>query len=81
MIKYDEHLSYHENIMANCGPYNRVGTDKLEPGDYFIPRYIYYDDKRKFYTYTQYEFDCFIKKYEENKKNNNLESYRKHYCI
>lgn len=81
MVNHDEHLSYHENIMANSGPYNCVGTDKLAPGDYFLPRYIYYDGKRKFYTYTQYEFDEFIKKYEENKKNNNLESYEKHYTI
>lgn len=81
MINHDDHLSYHENIMANSGPYNRIGRDTLPPGDYFLPRYIYYDGERRFYTYTQYEFDEFIKKYEENKKNNNLESYEKHYTI
>lgn len=80
-VKHDERLSYHENIMASSGPYNRIGTDTLPPGDYFIPRYIYYDGERKFYTYSQYEFEEFIKKYEEDKKNNNLERYIKHYTI
>ena len=82
MVQYDEHLSYHENIMSNSD-FSIEEARRFHYGEEseYVPRYLYYNGQRKFFTYTQKEFEKFIEKYEEDKKTNSLEKYIGHYRI
>ena len=81
MVQYDEHLSYHENIMSNYDFIAEANRFHYGKESEYVPRYIYYNGKRKFFTYTEKEFELFIEEYEENKKAGNLKKYNKHYEI
>lgn len=82
MVQHDEHLSYHENIMSNSDM-SIAEANRFHYGEEseYVPRYIYYDGQRKFFTYTEKEFELFIAKYEEDKKAGNLKKYKEHYRI
>ncbi len=82
MVQYDENISYHEDIMINSG-ISMVEAIRFHHGDEseYVPRYIYYKGQRKFFTYTEKEFELFIEKYEEDKKAGNLKKYNEHCTI
>lgn len=83
MVQYDEHLSYHENIMSRSDFSTIAEANRFHYGEEseYVPRYIYYNGQRKFFTYTEKEFELFIAKYEEDKKSGNLKKYNEHYTI
>ena len=82
MVQYDEHLSYREDIMINSDM-SIAEANRFHYGEEseYVPRYIYYDGQRKFFTYTEKEFELFIAKYEKDKKAGNLKKYNEHYRI
>ena len=84
-VKYDENITYHENIMMGGNPYKPFGVKDDVPYEEwtknYIPRYIYYKGQRKFFAYTIEELDEFLAEYEENKKKGDLIKYKEHYCI
>ena len=82
IVQYDENLSYHENIMSNSDM-SIAEANRFHYGEEseYVPRYIYYKGQRKFFTYTEKEFELFIAKYEEDKKAGNIKKYDEHYRI
>ena len=82
MVQYDKNLSYHEDIMINSD-LSMAEAIRFHHGDEseYVPRYIYYKGQRKFFTYTEKEFELFIEKYEKDKKAGNLKKYNEHYEI